>query len=232
MRFESVRQAALLLCAFFIAACSGIPSNEGRLVDPTVKAKTATAAATPPKSGPVDVYLIPMDDFPEGALPLIGDRLTKETGLNVRAASPVDATGLQPYQLQQYATDELIALLGSKTTTLSDTNDKTIFIAYTKRDINDRNGKTRFLFAQANGDLRISVISASRMSGSARWDVPPVFLADRIHKMSKRAIGDLYFKYPRTTNPKDLMYAPIMSADDIDRIGNEFPSSALKPTSM
>jgi len=44
----------------------------------------------------------------------------------------------------------------------------------------------------------------------------------RIYKMVKRAIGELYFGLPRSTSIADIMYAPIMSLEDIDAMGADY----------
>ena len=37
----------------------------------------------------------------------------------------------------------------------------------------------------------------------------------------KRAIGEMRYGWKRTTDIQDIMYAPIMSLDDLDQIGLE-----------
>ena len=47
----------------------------------------------------------------------------------------------------------------------------------------------------------------------------------RTYKMTKREIGIVHFGYPRSTDVKDLMYSPIMSLEDVDRMGTEFAAA-------
>ena len=43
----------------------------------------------------------------------------------------------------------------------------------------------------------------------------------RLLKMTKRAIGEMYLGWHRSTDPNDVMFAPLMSLDDLDRMGSE-----------
>ena len=40
-----------------------------------------------------------------------------------------------------------------------------------------------------------------------------------MYKLIKRAIGEMHLGWRRSTNPDDVMYAPLMGLQDLDRIG-------------
>ena len=44
----------------------------------------------------------------------------------------------------------------------------------------------------------------------------------------KRAIGEMHFGWKRSSDSKDLMYAPIMSLDDLDHIGLEHHEKSIE----
>ena len=229
-------KGSLGLCALLLAACSGIPSSqEGRLADPTVKpkllAKAVVVEAEPAQAGPVDVYILPLDDFPIATARAFARRLSQELSLNVRAAAPVETAKLAPTSSGQFAAEDIMTTVIPTTDTLPDRHAKTIYLLYTRRDINDREAKSRYLFAHSNIDRRMSVISTHRMYWDYRWVTPSADLNSRLWKMSKRAVGEHYYGLPRTGDIQDIMYSPLLSPEDIDRIGNEFrglPAPSVK----
>ncbi len=90
----------------------------------------------------------------------------------------------------------------------------------TTRDINSRTGATRFQFSAHNRELNASVISLARLM----YDVDGRPAAERtlqarMYKLIKRAIGEMHLGWRRSTHPDDVMYAPLMSLQDLDRIG-------------
>ena len=64
-----------------------------------------------------------------------------------------------------------------------------------------------------------SVLSVARLfyekDGST---APDDVVALRVQKMLLRIVGEMRFGWKRTNDPTDLMYAPIMSIEDIDRM--------------
>jgi len=37
--------------------------------------------------------------------------------------------------------------------------------------------------------------------------------------MTKRAIGEMYLGWKRSLDPSDIMYSPLMSLDELDKLG-------------
>jgi predicted Zn-dependent protease len=106
---------------------------------------------------------------------------------------------------------------------LPNTNEKFLVIALTTRDINDRSQSLRFLFASNDKMTHTSVISVARMFASTPTvDGTQAQVGLRIYKMVKRAIGEQYFGLPRSASIADIMYAPIMSLEDIDAMGVDY----------
>lgn len=52
--------------------------------------------------------------------------------------------------------------------------------------------------------------------------------AERLTKMLMRIVGEMRLGWKRTSDPKSLMYAPIMSVEDIDRMSLSYTMKSLK----
>lgn len=230
------RAIALLYLLLSLAGCATAPGADGVLVDPTYKPRPAlkpveTPApspqiAAPVRGGPVDIYVIPLEDFPPAAAAALAKRMDTEFNLHTRVTAPLDGGKLVPHNLSQFYGEDILHLAADTIRALPDRGEKTIYILYTKRDLNGRDSKTRFLFAQSFVDWRLSVISSHRLYWDYRWVTPSETLTGRIWKMSKRAVGEHYYRLPRSSEVQDIMYAPLLSPDDIDKIGNDFRPAA------
>ena len=81
----------------------------------------------------------------------------------------------------------------------------------------------RFNFAFHDKTKRFSVISSARLVlGPSGGLADPDTIRARMLKMVKRAIGDVYYDLPRSTDTRDVMYSPIMSLEDVDRMGTNY----------
>jgi predicted Zn-dependent protease len=102
-------------------------------------------------------------------------------------------------------------------------NNKLVVIALTTRDINDSAQSLRFLFSQNQAESRTAVVSIARMThATSRAEGSQAQIATRIYKMVKRQIGELHFGLKRSSDLSDVMYAPIMSLEDVDAMGSNF----------
>ncbi len=173
---------------------------------------------------PAAVYLIPLDDFPYDYASQLAGTLSKDLGLNVRATLPMGTADLSPFpDAAQYSVEDIIENASKVGSRLLDSGERSATIALTSRDINDRSRTMRFLFAQHDKGRRTSVISAARMRyGTPAAPATPDKIFLRIYKITKRTIGEQYLGLSRSGNINDLMYAPIMSLDDLDALGMQF----------
>ncbi|HBZ06794.1 MAG TPA: hypothetical protein DEP03_10590, partial [Massilia sp.] len=96
-------------------------------------------------------------------------------------------------------------------------------------------GQFRFQFSTHSPNLNCSVLSMARLveleDGKPRLTVRT---GERTIKLAKRAVGELHLGWRRSADPEDLIYAPLMSVEDLDRIGNEHreraePAAPLPP---
>ncbi|NOV31174.1 hypothetical protein [Methylomonas sp. ZR1] len=182
------------------------------------------------KTGPVNVYLIPLNDFSEDIAAQIGMNFSKEFGLRVKGTVAMGTQGLMPMPgTQQFAAEDIFEHAKTVMQRLPEADSSTYFIFLTNRDINSRARNFRFQFSFHDKVCRCSVVSAARMHpepenspGSRQY------LESRFVKMTKRAIGQMVLGWERSSDIKDLMYSPIMSLDDIDHLGNRHPAIPKK----
>ncbi len=169
----------------------------------------------------VDVYVVPMDDFPEDKAAEIANVMADDMQLWVK--SSVRLGNLYASKLpgtNQLIAEEIIEKSQPIIRRFANSSEKTYFLILTTRDINLSAGNLRFVFASHNKGYNSSVVSLHRMVNYINGT--PVFdeiTKSRLYKMMKRSIGEMRFGWQRTTNINDIMYAPIMSLDDLDRMG-------------
>lgn len=174
-------------------------------------------------SSPLDAvaaYVLPTDQMPEALAAAIARALTQETGLWIKAAlwSPSDVDQPLPGS-NQYAAEDYFRLGARLAPRLPDAGPRTYFIVLTERDINLRAQNFRFQYSAHSPMARTSVLSIARL----RYDMDgrpaaPDVVASRLQKMLMRIVGEMKLGWKRVSDPTDLMYAPIMSVEDIDRM--------------
>lgn len=177
-----------------------------------------------PNASPVDnvaVYLVPADDFSEELSAALARQLAKETRLWVKSSLRIAAPDISPLPgTNQYAAEDIFGKVLPVVKMLPDASPRTYCVILTQRDINSRNQNFRFQFSSHSPMQNASVVSLARLmnyrDGSAVLDEPAVA---RMYKMVKRAVGEMRLGWKRSSDPGDLMFAPIMSLEDLDRIG-------------
>ena len=214
----------------FLCGKGSIPSERMRM--PVLLAAAllmtggcATTPLTPPvteETSPISVYFIPLDDFNADYSVFLAQKFSAEFGVKMKSSLPIGSAKLQPFAgTQQYAAENIFALAKPVLERLPDQAPNAFYILLTNRDINSRLRTFRFMFSWHDKDLRTSVISTARLRPES--DASPKaaeLVAGRLNKMIGRAIGEMQFGWQRSTNIDDVMYAPIMSIDDLDRMGN------------
>jgi predicted Zn-dependent protease len=186
--------------------------------------KGPNAADAPP--GPVDavsVYLVPLDDFPEDLASSLAKLLQQNLNLRVKASLRLPALSLTTLPgTNQYVAEDILSLGAAASASLPETSSTTYRVFLTTRDTNTRSGNFRFQFSAHNKALNCSVVSMARLLEYSN-DRPMLTerAATRLLKMTKRAIGEMRLGWSRSADKSDLMYTPIMSLDDLDRLGLE-----------
>lgn len=181
--------------------------------------------ATPAMSDQgIDVYLIPMDDFDLELAASIATSLRKELGIRIQPTGILRIEGLAPFPgTTQFSGDDIAGVVKQAALKLPGNLTNTAYVVLTRRDINVNDRALRFNFSTHNYNSRISVVSSARLGGPKDGQLAnEETVRARIAKLVKRSIGLVYYNYPRSADVHDLMYSPIMSLNDVDRIGYDF----------
>lgn len=174
-------------------------------------------------SSPVDVvhlYVIPTDGMSEQHAATIARALTKDTGLWVKSSLWTPSGVDVPFAgTNQYPADDYLPLGIKLAGRLPDAGPRTYFIVLTDRDINSRTQNFRFQYSFHSPMSRTSVLSIARLLyGKDGRPAANEVIGLRVQKMLLRIVGEMKLGWKRTTDPTDLMYSPIMSIEDIDRM--------------
>ncbi|XYJ09786.1 hypothetical protein ACSUZJ_20765 [Telluria sp. B2] len=196
---------------------------------------SGAAFAVRPRGEAVPVYVVPLEDFPEEYAANVAQALASQLGIRVRAGMR-----LPPLRIPvlpgtgQYAAEALLERAVRASARLPGLGPQTYRLFLTTRDINSQSGGFRYQFSLHSPNLHCSVLSMARLvdidNGAPRVTMRT---GERMVKLAKRAVGELHLGWRRSTDPGDLMYAPLMSVEDLDRIGNkhreEEPAAPLRP---
>lgn len=183
----------------------------------------------------VRVYLVPLSDFPENLAGALARGLQENLRIRVKASLALPPIKIATLPGTNQLLDNDLLLQATKASAhLPEADSGTYRIFLTLRDINAPTGNLRFVFSSHNKVLNSSVISLARLlEYQNNKPVLTELSVTRLFKMIKRAIGEIHLGWTRSTNPKDLMFAPIMGIEDLDRIGFEHdvePRHEEKPT--
>lgn len=146
--------------------------------------------------------------------------MKKRTGLNVKAMLPTPLGLLESFPgTSQFNALEILNQVNETMERLRTDYGAGMVIVLTNKDINQPQRQTRFVFSFSDFSRRASVISSSRLAlGETMGIADPRIINERVLKFSLRCIGE-HFKLPRNTDQNTVMFAPIMSLMDVDRMG-------------
>jgi len=189
---------------------------------------SGVALALKPGSESVAVYVVPLDDVPEALSATVAQALARQLGLRVRAGMRLPPLRIPMLPgTEQYGGEALLEHAVRASARLPGLGPDTYRLFLTARDINAQAGGFRFQFSMHNPTLNASVVSMARLFEFAGGEVRLTNLTGaRVVKLAKRAVGELHLGWKRSTDPEDLMYAPLMGLEDLDRIGNEHREEA------
>jgi hypothetical protein len=173
---------------------------------------------------PVDIWLIPVVGFPDSYTVDLIDRLKRDTGLHIR--SSVEA-GVSPSLFfpdsKQMNANQALREFSRIPASLGPAKSSTTYLFLTAYDINSADRRFRFLFSQNDVEHRRALISIARMKANPDGaGEAPALTKVRLYKMAKRQVGELYYRYSRSSDLNNVMYSPLMGLDDLDMIGTGF----------
>lgn len=189
------------------------------LMSPLARAQQERLVQSSP-ADEVSLYVIPTDGIPEQFAATVARGLTKDAGIWVKSSLLVPSGVTEPFAgTNQYPAEDYIALGITLTNRLRDAGPNTYFIVLTDRDINSRSQNFRFVYSFHNPEVHTSVLSVARLLYTKEGKRAAIEVVSmRISKMLMRIVGEMKLGWKRSTDPTDLMYAPIMSIEDIDRM--------------
>lgn len=187
----------------------------------------AAPALAQSSSERVAVYIVPLDDFPEDLAAHVAMVLEADMGERIRPAMrlpPLDMPILPGSN--QVSGGHLIERAAAASAALPNAGPGTYRVFLTRHDLNTHLGGFRYQFSMHLPDLNCSVVSVARLEpGDAATGISERGV-QRLLKLTKRAIGELHLGWRRSPDRHDLMYAPLMSVTDIDRLGTEHRAAA------
>lgn len=186
---------------------------------PEASVPVAVAPAQP-RSAKIVILVLP--DFNQAFAARLAARLAAELPEAV-AVEPARTGTLDGFAGQVDASDMMPRLAGDLIW-LREAYPGSLVIVLTNADINNRVWPTRYLFSVhfSEGAPAWSVVSAWQLYTMDAL-VDPTVVESRMEKLLLRAVGEQLRGLPRTDVPSDLMYAPLLSAADIDRLQGKLP---------
>lgn len=227
----AVQRRRLLLAApalLGLAACSTPPSSREPpepSAAPEPPEPPELPATLPGGRGTVDVYVVPLDDFPETLATNLAKGLQHAfVALRVEAAprlAPLSVARLPGGD--RYPSEPLLLAARGASAALPGLSARTYRLFLTVREIHSTVADAGRQFSAHSRALNVSVVSlAGLLEPAESADGRPTFTlrtAQRLFKMSKRAVGEMRMGWSRSGDPTDLMYAPLTSVEDIDGLG-------------
>ena len=186
-----------------------------------------------PLANPLDAvpfYIVPTDDLAEQAAGSIARSLSKDTGLWIKSTGWAPSDVREPFAgTNQYPAEDYFPIGARVARALQDASPRTYFIVLTNRDINSRTRNFRFQYSMHSPMANTSVLSVARLLYNADGSRATEEVAfGRVSKMLMRIVGEMRMGWQRTSDPLSLMYAPVMSVDDIDRMSITYTMESQK----
>ncbi|MFA6172602.1 MAG: hypothetical protein WC334_02020 [Kiritimatiellales bacterium] len=180
-----------------------------------------------------DVYLIPMYGFPMERANRLEKDIKKELGLSVTVSTHMGYSDSMVNEKQkQYDAGKIAWAARGVIRRLPGDLDNTTFLVLLDRDLNSRPFNLRYNFS-AHFDRfgKITPISTTRMDPVTFNQRPDEeLLYSRLKKMAYKSIGIQHYGYDPSSDLDSVMYGPIMSLDDLDRMGSRFKNEQAQPS--
>lgn len=168
----------------------------------------------------VNFYIVPTDGVSEQVAGGVARALTTATGLWIKSTLWTPSGTLDPLPgTNQYAAEDYFPMGAKSARMLREVSARTYFIVLTDRDINSKSRNFRFQYSMHNPMANTSVLSTARLQyNNGGTQASEEVVATRMAKMLLRIVGEMRLGWKRVSDPADLMYAPIMSIEDVDRM--------------
>ncbi|EIP99987.1 putative Zn-dependent protease [Opitutaceae bacterium TAV1] len=205
---------------------------------PAVAGQASLATPTRPQAGPgssgspavvtagpaVDIWLIPLEGFPPAGATGLQQTFSRELGLIVRVAPPVRREAA----MFDTSSGQMIAArvrdsLRAQMLALGNVVPRTAFIALVGDDLNLGDARQRYVYSAHFPQQHLSVVSLARLRDAfyGTRDTPEL-TERRLYKITKAAIGAQYYRLPPSASLDSVMFSPVSTRYDIDRLGTGF----------
>jgi predicted Zn-dependent protease len=167
-----------------------------------------------------EIYLVPFTGFEEKSSHMLAKALSEDTGLKITSTGSIALP--EKYlniERNQYNVDYLNAVVSESIVSLKNTKNNQLFIAIMKQDMYSGSNSWNFSLA-SNFTNNISIVATERLvpfETTNRSRAEQIF-GERVYKILKRTIGLQYYKHPRKTDKDSVLFSPIMSVKDLDRM--------------
>lgn len=188
-------------------------------------AERADAATADAAMEPVDVWLVPVADFPESEVATLLRRLRADLPwLRIYEAARIPRPdAIDSADGTQVVGQKAVEAFAPVARALPKTKSNTACVFLIADDLNIAGGRLRFTFSVNDRNSHVAVVSRARMVlGEGAVPASAEQVDARLYKMVKRQVGELRLGLVRTSERDNLMYSPLMGVPDLDRIGTEF----------
>ena len=148
-------------------------------------------------------------------------RQTYKLSTSVLPELPLADPRLQDDARFQLIAEELVGYMARKHPKLS-WEPGAVVIGVTAQDMYVRALTFNFAFTYYEGD-RFGVLSTARMDPA--WSADPAnpdLLRKRARKAATRVVGFLYYGYREMPDKRSVMFGPVLSIDDLDRLRDDY----------
>ena len=200
---------ALILCFLLLAGCS----------------TTGPAGLGNSKYGfnrPFDVYVIPLDAVPDAFSKMIAEEITKQHALRAEVVTRMSLSkSMYDPNWDQYMSNRIADEAFKLTNKFQDKHNKTFLLVITDLDINAEGSHVRYNYATHFNHL--SVVSTARIDPKNIGEPENEQLKKaRLFKLINKAIGQQVYGYAASSDIRSVMYGPITSLQDLDKMGLAF----------
>lgn len=206
-----MKQNALILCFLLLAGCS----------------TTTPAGLDNSKYGfkHVDVIVIPLDGVPDALSKMIAEEISKQHPLRAKAVTRMSLSkSMFDPNWNQYMSNRIADEAFKLTNKFQDKHDKTFSLVITDLDINAEGSHARYNYATHFNHL--SVVSTARIDPKNIGEQENEQLKKaRLFKLINKAIGQQVYGYATSSDIRSVMYGPITSLQDLDKMGSAFTNA-------
>lgn len=171
-----------------------------------------------------DVYIVPFENVPVDAAQVWGEYMAHDLDIRVKVldtvAYPSDSFN---FMRRQFIAEALADSIVRIRQNMLFKKPQAAFIGIITRDMYPTSRDWRYCYALnlLEGERKgISIVSTERLIPAAGND-QQVFNV-RFYKLLKRAIGFQFYQYNATMDRDTVMYGPLLSVEDLDRMGTKY----------